>query len=125
MSDLTKDEIAVAFMKAVYGDNSDLALASSSEQGALIAATELIADLRANRDKIAGENVRLQQRLDKNVCHSGHVTLPRTLWDCPECHNQTRLEREALRIRVQELTDRLFEVTRTLPSAVAHKEEDA
>jgi hypothetical protein len=67
----------------------------------------------------------LQKRLDTNTCNSGHVTLPLVLWDCPECHDQTRRERNALRIQVQELTDRLFEVTKTLPSAVAHKEEDA
>jgi hypothetical protein len=66
----------------------------------------------------------LQRRLEKNTCNSGHVTLPLILWDCPECHNQTRREREALSIRVQELTDRLLEVTKTLPSAVPHKEEE-
>lgn len=33
-------------------------------------------------------------KLDKNVCNSGHVTLPLTLWDCPECHNETRRERD-------------------------------
>jgi len=60
----------------------------------------------------------LQRRLDTNVCNSGHVTLPLTLWDCPECHNQTRAEREALRVQVQELTNRLFELTQGLPSAV-------
>lgn len=38
----------------------------------------------------------LQKRLDTNRCNSGHLTLPLTLWDCPECHNLTRAERDAL-----------------------------
>lgn len=33
---------------------------------------------------------RLQARLNTSRCNSGHDTLPLTLWDCPECHNETK-----------------------------------
>ncbi len=36
------------------------------------------------------DHARLQARLEHNRCNSGHETLPLVLWDCPECHNETR-----------------------------------
>lgn len=40
--------------------------------------------------ELVAERDRLQARLDTNRCNSGHETLPLTLWDCPECHNETK-----------------------------------
>lgn len=34
---------------------------------------------------------RLRGMLETNRCGRGHVTLPLVLWDCPECHEITRL----------------------------------
>lgn len=44
---------------------------------------DAVAELIAERDW-------LQARLDTNRCNRGHETLPLTLWDCPECHNETK-----------------------------------
>lgn len=58
----------------------------------------------------------LQQRLDKNVCNSGHVTLPLALWDCPECHNLTRRERDDMKNMLACAVARVAEVEGMLAS---------
>ncbi len=71
---------------------------TASERLALLDARADVAALIAERDA-------LQERLNTNRCNRGHETLPLTLWDCPECHNETRRERDALREALSEMTE--------------------
>lgn len=47
-------------------------------------------DARDAAAALIRERDQLKARLDTNRCNRGHVTLPLTLWDCPECHNATK-----------------------------------
>lgn len=40
--------------------------------------------------ELIDERDRLRAQLANNRCNSGHETLPLVLWDCPECHNETK-----------------------------------
>lgn len=53
------------------------------------ARTEL-AEARTSVSELAADRDRLQAKLDTNRCGRGHETLPLVLWDCPECHQQTK-----------------------------------
>ena len=65
---------------------------------ALVEARILLADVVAERDQ-------LKARLETTRCNSGHDTLPLTLWDCPECHNETRAKLQALMLAIVPLAD--------------------
>lgn len=61
-----------------------------------VPAEKLDATLLERLLKVEAERDRLQARLNTNRCNRGHKTLPLTLWDCPECHNETRRQRDEL-----------------------------
>lgn len=63
MADLTAEQQVRAFVEAVYPEMPDLALASLTEQACLTDATELIASLRAERDRLAAECAALREAL--------------------------------------------------------------
>lgn len=48
-----------------------------------VEASDAVVNLTLDRD-------RLQIKLDMNRCGRGHETLPLVLWDCPECHGETK-----------------------------------
>lgn len=53
--------------------------------------------------KWKGVALAAQAKLNHNRCHSGHETLPLVLWDCPECHNETRRARDAALIALAKM----------------------
>lgn len=72
--------------------------------------TELLEDVAALRMEVD----ELKAKLERNVCNSGHTTLPLYLWDCPECHNQTRLDRDEARGAVRVLEDEVAKRNETI-----------
>ena len=52
------------------------------------------------------ELAEVMARIESPVrCHRGHEFYPLTLWDCPDCHDDTRKQRDALAKALDEVME--------------------